>query len=99
MSNNIRKLFPGGQLLEAAEASSCPSCGEHQTMAATYDGPQTKPVVGDATVCFDCSALLKFGEGLKLELLTEEDKAGPYAGLLSDILKARDLVWRLRGLS
>jgi hypothetical protein len=38
--------------------------------ADNADGFDGAPKPGDATICFKCGAMLKFGEGLKVRLLS-----------------------------
>ena len=58
---------------------ACPGCGVGLSGAL---GPeQRKPQAGDLSVCAYCSALLVFGEGPSLRLLTDEEREGLDVGL------------------
>lgn len=55
------------------EGSPCPKCGSFLDGASAVDSNEVIPKEGDYSVCLKCGAMLKFGENLKLELLTEAE--------------------------
>jgi hypothetical protein len=75
--------------------SACPDCGHEmdRAMSTTNDG---EPTVGDLSVCIGCGALLRFGEGLRLERL--DDFTGIDAETIDHALTARRLVLKARAL-
>lgn len=53
--------------------SRCPICQTQLDHAMPVAGVVASPEPGDATVCAKCGAMLKYGEGLGLEVLSDEE--------------------------
>ena len=53
----------------------CPICGHECDAASAIGDPAifAEPKPGDYTVCIECGGWLKFGQGLNLKRLTEQD--------------------------
>jgi hypothetical protein len=63
----------------------CPHC---QTVIANYTSmkdPGDKPSPGNLMICVNCLSLCKYGDDLKLEQLTEEEKQNFPPELLIEI--------------
>ena len=54
------------------DPTACIECGHVSDVSTSFDDdPPAKP--GDFTICVECSALMAYGEDLKLRALTEEE--------------------------
>lgn len=48
-------------------ASRCPTCGAEHDAASDPNDDAAVPTPGSYTVCINCAALLRFGQGFELE--------------------------------
>lgn len=55
------------------EGRPCPKCGSFLDSASAVDSNKIMPKEGDYSVCLKCGVMFKFGQNLKLELLTKAE--------------------------
>lgn len=51
----------------------CPHCGHPMTAATSFDEGDVRPSSGDATICMECTVILRFGNDLSVEIFPPED--------------------------
>ena len=56
------------------QGSNCPSCGKFLDGASSVSDPgRSGPSPGDLSICIACGTIVKFGENLKLEIVSENE--------------------------
>ena len=59
--------------VEIIGEDTCPACDARLTATLDVEGPPRPPRAGDLSVCWQCAAVLCFGEGLRLRRLQPDE--------------------------
>ena len=75
--------------------SPCPKCGatlSKEVCVANHPDGQHKPPPGDVTICYTCTAFLKFDAQLIRIELTADDELRLPPGVHRDLCRVRELI-------
>lgn len=72
--------------------SHCGHCGKRMDLASNHKAAKPKP--GDLGVCWNCAGINRYGEGLQLEKVTDEE----FERLAADEYDSLDRLVELRAL-
>jgi hypothetical protein len=66
-----------GSIQDRIVGNTCPHCGRTAEGGSAFDigqQPPQNPKPGDYAICLYCGTLNRYGDGLKLRLLTKRDR-------------------------
>lgn len=73
-------------------ASNCPACQSEHDAASHPTNETAVPGPGDLTVCIDCGALLRFGQGLELEAVSPAELRALDAGTRGELVRVQSAI-------
>ena len=76
---------------------NCPNCGAFMDAASSdKEADDRKPIPGDVSICYECTAYLTFDENMDLQLLSVDELVDLPNEILYDLTKSRNEINRFK---